>query len=99
VLIEAARRRSAQKRDGGSDLEVSFAAEIHGSPLGAEQLIALDDAITDLAGVDPWQADLVVSRFFGGLGVGEIAQLHSVSESKVERDWRAAKAWLATALR
>lgn len=98
VLIEAARRRQADKR--GRDLAfVTFDEAVHTSATCAEDLLALDDALRDLAKVQPRQATLVESRFFGGLDVAETAQLLDISESTVLRDWRAAKAWLAHELR
>jgi RNA polymerase sigma factor (TIGR02999 family) len=98
VLVEAARRRNAGKR-GGDAVVVSF--EVGDEPLasGSEELLALDAALRDLARVNPRQATMVESRFFGGLDVPETAQLLEVSEATVLRDWRAARAWLAQELR
>jgi DNA-directed RNA polymerase specialized sigma24 family protein len=72
---------------------------IHESVVGAEAVLALDQALRDLAKIQPRQATLVESRFFGGLDVAETAELLDISESTVLRDWRAAKAWLAHELR
>lgn len=98
VLIEAARHRRADKRGGGVAL-VTFDDSIQEAATCADDLLALDEALQDLARVQPRQAMLVESRFFGGLDVAETAELLSVSESTVLRDWRAAKAWLAHELR
>ena len=98
VLIEAARRRQADKRGGGSPL-VTFDDAFADAATCADDLIALNAALDDLARIQPRQALLVESRFFGGLDVTETAQLLDVSESTVLRDWRAAKAWLARELR
>lgn len=65
----------------------------------AEELLALDAALDRLARINPRQATMVESRFFGGLEVRETAELLAVSEATVLRDWRAAKAWLAVELR
>jgi RNA polymerase sigma-70 factor, ECF subfamily len=97
VLIEAARRRRAGKRGGGATL-VTFDDAVHESATCADDLLALDEALRDLARVQPRQATLVESRFFGGLDVAETAQLLEISESTALRDWRAAKAWLAAKL-
>jgi RNA polymerase sigma-70 factor, ECF subfamily len=97
VLIEAARRRSSQKRGGPET--VVFSTDAQELPVDHEHILALDAALTDLARVDPQQAQLVEGRFFGGLDVAEMAELLGCSESKVLRDWRAAKAWLAAELR
>lgn len=98
VLIEAARRRTATKR-GGGDASVVFGPELHGGPVTSEGVLALDNVLNDLARVDPRQAQMVEGRFFGGLDLAETAELLGVSEATVQRDWRAAKAWLATQLR
>jgi RNA polymerase sigma factor (sigma-70 family) len=65
----------------------------------AEEVLALDGALEALARVSPRQAQMVESRFFGGLDVQETAELLGISEATVLRDWRAAKAWLARELR
>jgi DNA-directed RNA polymerase specialized sigma24 family protein len=64
-----------------------------------DELLALDAALDELARASPRQARMVESRFFGGLDVAETAELLGVSESAMERDWRAAKAWLAGRIR
>ena len=98
VLIEAARRRNARKRGGGV-LPVTFDDALQVSPASAEDLLALDATLEDLARINPRQAMMVESRFFGGLDVAEIARLLDISEATVLRDWRAARAWLARELR
>jgi len=64
-----------------------------------EELLALDSALEELARLNPRQAQMVESRFFGGLNVAETAELLGVSESAIERDWRTAKAWLSARIR
>jgi RNA polymerase sigma-70 factor, ECF subfamily len=98
VLIEAARRRHSEKR-GGNAVIVTFDDAMQETASTAEELVALDEALNDLARLEPRQAMLVESRFFGGMDVAETAQLLDISESTVLRDWRAAKAWLARELR
>ena len=98
VLIEAARRRRSEKRGGGA-VVVTFDDALQETASTADDLVSLDDALNDLARLEPRQALLVESRFFGGMDVAETAQLLDVSESTVLRDWRAAKAWLARELR
>jgi RNA polymerase sigma factor (sigma-70 family) len=63
------------------------------------ELLELDESLEELARLNPRQAKIVESRFFGGLNVAETAAALGVSESSVERDWRAAKAWLAIKIR
>ena len=98
LLVEAARRRKSAKRGGGQmavTLDESIAANMNVS----EDMLALDAAIDDLARINPRQAMMVEYRFFGGLDLTETAQALEVSESTIDRDWRAARAWLASELR
>src|SRR5687768_2824911 len=97
VLVEAARRRGADKRGGGAAV-VTF-DDAMGALTTADDVIGLDAALDALAQIAPRQAQMVESRFFGGLDVTETAALLEVSEATVLRDWRAAKAWLARELR
>ncbi|HEX5227911.1 MAG TPA: ECF-type sigma factor [Bryobacteraceae bacterium] len=104
VLVEAARRRNSYKRGGdGAGPFVVF-----GDPgvdpgvepgMDREDLLALEDALKELERLEPRQALLVESRFFGGFDVGETAALLDVSEATVHREWRVAKAWLKHRLR
>jgi RNA polymerase sigma factor (TIGR02999 family) len=98
VLIEAARRRKADKRGGGA-LAITFDDGLKQSTTCDDELLALDEALGQLARLEPRQAEMVESRFFGGLDVSETAQLLQVSEATILRDWRAARAWLARELR
>jgi RNA polymerase sigma factor (TIGR02999 family) len=97
VLIEAARRRKAGKR--GSGPSVTFDESLRGTASFSDNLLALDSALDDLARMNPRQAMVVESRFFGGLDVTEAATLLEISEATVLRDWRAARAWLTHQLR
>ena len=98
VLIEAARRRGARKRGQGV-APVTFDDAIQEGTSGADEILALDAALDQLAKISPRQAVMVESRFFGGLDVAETAELLGVSEATILRDWRAAKAWLAQEMR
>jgi RNA polymerase sigma factor (TIGR02999 family) len=99
VLIEAARRRQAHKRGGGGFTIVTLVDVADPTPTGADQLLGLHAALDELARLQPRQALVVESRFFGGLDVAESAELLGVSKATILRDWRAAKAWLAHELR
>jgi RNA polymerase sigma-70 factor, ECF subfamily len=99
VLIEAARRRQAEKRGGRDAVFVTFDESLETPAASDEQLLALDDALQALAQASPRQASMVEGRFFGGLDVAETAQLLEISEATVLRDWRAARAFLAVQLR
>ena len=98
VLIEAARRRNAGKRGGGGAV-VTFDEALVPAATSSDALLALDGALDALARINPRQATMVESRFFGGLDVAETATLLGVSEATILRDWRAARAWLAHELR
>ena len=100
VLVESARRRNADKRGGGAAV-VTFDDAMSGvsSVTTAKDVLGLDAALEALALIEPRQALMVESRFFGGLDVAETAELLGVSEATVLRDWRAAKAWLSRELR
>ncbi|HET9984466.1 MAG TPA: ECF-type sigma factor [Longimicrobiales bacterium] len=98
VLIEAARRRKAHKRGGGAAV-ITLDDGVAAPPEWSEDLVALDAALDELARIHPRQALMVEYRFFGGLDLAETAEALQVSESTIDRDWRAARAWLARELR
>ena len=99
VLVEAARRRNAEKRGGPDAVVVPIDDARDGAALAGKDLLALARALDELARLEPRQALMVESRFFGGLDIIETAELLDVSEATILRDWRAAKAWLAHELR
>jgi RNA polymerase sigma-70 factor (ECF subfamily) len=93
VLIDHARRRTAEKRGAGAEhvpLENAFAAA-HERPA---ELLALDEALVRLAALDPRQARVVECRFYAGMDVDETAEALGTSPATVKRDWTAARAWL-----
>lgn len=98
VLVTAARRRHAEKRGGGTGVLLSLDDGDDAVTVRDDQLLALDLALDELASMNARQAHMVEARFFGGLEVGEVATLLNVSEATILRDWRAARAWLATQL-
>jgi RNA polymerase sigma factor (TIGR02999 family) len=99
VLVEAARRRHAEKRGGADGINVVLDQGVEAPTSWGSDLLALDRALEALAHIQPRQALMVESRFFGGLDIPETAALLEISEATVLRDWRAAKAWLAHQLR
>jgi RNA polymerase sigma factor (TIGR02999 family) len=99
LLVEAARRRNSGKRGGGAKITVTFDNVFQQKPSGEDELLALNTALEELSRMNPRQAMMVESRFFGGLDIPETAALLDVSEATVLRDWRAAKAWLTHELR
>lgn len=96
-LVDHARGRNAHRR-GGHARKVSLDEALHVNASMPLDLVELDDALHELAKLDPDKAKLVELRFFGGLTVQEIAEILNVSPSTVERQWRAARAWLRRAL-
>ncbi len=93
VLVDDARRRGAQKRGGDRDrVELDDSAPDGGA--GGVDLLALDDALQKLAGLDPRAARIVELRFFGGLREVDVAALLGVSPSTVHEDWHMARMWL-----
>ena len=96
VLVDRARARLAEKRDGG--IRVTLVDDVAGSSDRSVNLLALDDALTRLAAAEPRCAQVVELRFFGGLDIEGTARALSVSTATVKRDWLFARAWLARAL-
>jgi RNA polymerase sigma factor (TIGR02999 family) len=93
VLVDAARARGARKR-GGAESPVVLDEALLAAPERSASLVALDDALTALASVDPRKSQVVELRYFAGLSVAETATVLGVSPETVHRDWRVAKAWL-----
>jgi RNA polymerase sigma factor (TIGR02999 family) len=98
VLVEFARSRDAQKRGGGQPQLTLNEELLADSGNENYDLLALDEALTDLAELDSRKARVVELRFFGGLSVQETADSMGISPETVARDWRFAKAWLRDAL-
>lgn len=92
ILVEHARSQRAAKRDGGRRLTLDDAITVTNAR--SVDLVALDDALTDLAKLDPQQSRIVELRFFGGLSIEETSQVLGVSPATIKREWSTAKAWL-----
>ena len=97
ILVDTARRKTAGKRGGGARALSLDPADL-AAPGRAEELVALDEALTQLAALDDRLARTVELRFFGGLSVEETAEALGVSPRTVKRDWRAARAFLYDAV-
>jgi RNA polymerase sigma factor (TIGR02999 family) len=100
ILLDQARRRHALKRGGhAAKVNLDVIAELvpdgTARAMDDRMLIALDDALKELAQVDERRAMVVEMRYFGGLTVEETAGALSISTDTVKRDWRVARAWLA----
>ncbi len=97
VLVDHARAQRRQKR-GGDARPLPLDDVRLAPPQQAEQVLALDEALTRLAGLDARQAEVVELRYFVGLTIPETAEVLGLSEATVKRDWTAARAWLLHAL-
>lgn len=92
ILVDHARGHRAAKRGGGFTLELNDA-------MGSQKpqnmdLVALDDALNELAKLDLQQSRIVELRFFGGLSIDQTAEIVGVSPTTVKREWATARAWL-----
>ena len=92
ILVAHARGRRADKRDGGE--QVTFDVLLDAPIKDDEELLALDEALEDLARIDSRQANIVEMKFFGGLSDPEISELLGLSRATVDRDWAIARLWL-----
>jgi len=97
-VIDHIRRRRAQKRDGGVQIPLDEDVAAGNGPSSID-LIAMDEALTELERLDARQAKVVELRFFAGLELKEIASTLSTSERTIKRDWHKARAFLGAALR
>ncbi len=93
ILVDRARARGAAKRGGGVPA-VSLDEATVAVTARASNLIAVDEALKALSGMDPRRGRVVELRFFGGLTVEETADVIGISPETVKRDWRLAKLWL-----
>jgi RNA polymerase sigma factor (TIGR02999 family) len=93
ILVEYARNRNAGKR-GGAVVKVTIGGVEEYAAKPDLDVVALDDALKDLARIDPQQSRVVELRFFSGLSIEESAEVMGISISTVKRDWNTARAWL-----
>jgi RNA polymerase sigma factor (TIGR02999 family) len=97
ILVEAARRKKAARHGGGrhrhdaNDLPIA-------APQGDDDLVALDEALTRFAQVEPQKAELVKLRYFVGLTIEETAEALGISPATAKRHWAYSKAWLFQAM-
>lgn len=92
ILVDHARAHKAEKR--GGDVTIWVEESLLPSPGRAPEIIALDDALIELARLDERQAKIVEMRFFSGMTEEETGDVLGISVRTVKRDWRVAKAWL-----
>ena len=95
ILVDSARSRGAVKRGGNTQWAATLNPDSVPAPdsCRAAELIALDDALTTLAQVDPRRARVIELRVFGGLTMDEAADVVGLSPQSVRRDWKIAKVW------
>jgi RNA polymerase sigma factor (TIGR02999 family) len=97
ILIEQARRKGSAKH-GGKGQRVELGDGVAWVEPPADDLLALDEAITQLQAEEPHLAEIVMLRYYTGLTVEETAKVIGESDRTVYRDWRRARAWLARKL-
>jgi RNA polymerase sigma factor (TIGR02999 family) len=98
ILVDQARRRAASKRGGHAERQPLDAAEL-AAPAPDEQLLAIHDALDDLAATDPHAATLVKLRFFGGMTMTEAAEALGISVRTAHDLWAYARSWLHRQMR
>ncbi len=93
ILVDHAREHQAVKR-GGSQQRISITSVEKLAQEPEVDLLALNEALDELARMDPQQSRIVELKFFGGLSIEEIGEVLGISHATVERDWKMARAWL-----
>lgn len=94
ILVDHARQHQAAKRGGSNQQRLSITSVEKLAPQPAVDLLALNEALDELAKLDPQQSRIVELKFFGGLSIEETAEVLGVGHATVERDWKMARAWL-----
>jgi RNA polymerase sigma factor (TIGR02999 family) len=97
ILVDHARAHGASKR-GGAARKVALDADTLVGSAPDVDVLALDEALSRLAVMDPQQSRIVELRFFGGLTMEETAEVMRLSPATIGREWRMAKAWLSAEL-
>lgn len=98
VLVNEAEKKLAQKR-GGGHLVATFDEAVYQQSMNEDDLLALNESLETLETLNERQARIVEFRFFAGMTSDEIAELLDVSERTVHRDWKVARAWLASQIK
>ena len=93
ILVDSARRHTANKRGGTAEnlpLEEAASVSLEPDPI----LLPLNEALNELAEIDPQQSQIVELRYFGGLTIEETAEVMKLSQDKIKAEWSMARAWL-----
>jgi RNA polymerase sigma factor (TIGR02999 family) len=99
IIVDFARARTAERR-GGDAAHLTLNTQLADSlPAGEEEILRVDEALADIANLEPRLAQVVEMRYFGGLNDLEIAAALGVTDRTVRRDWDKARLLLAAALR
>ena len=98
ILVDHARLRQAEKRGGTGQQRLSLSNVDRAGDQPEVDLLALHEALDELAKVDSQQSRIVELKFFGGLSIEETAEVLGIGHATVERDWKMARAWLRTQL-
>lgn len=93
ILVDHARAKQRARRGGGQEF-LTLNESIDASPQRSVAIVALDDALNDLAKLDERQSRIVEMRYFAGLEIEEVAEVLGISRATVNRDWVTARAWL-----
>ena len=93
ILVDHARRKDARKR-GGAATVIALQESVPAPEIAVVDVLALDEALTELSALDPRLCQVVELKFFAGLNIDETAEALHVSAATVERDWMVSKAWL-----
>jgi len=97
ILVDRARRKKSRKR-GGDRPRADFREAEVASPEGSAEVLAVDEALTGLAAVNPQAAELVKLRYFAGLSIPEAAEVQGIGSRSADRLWAYARAWLRRAI-
>ena len=93
ILVEQARRKAGPKR-GGTRQRVELKDDLAAQEPSHEDVLAVNEALSELEKEDPVKAQIVNLRFFAGMSIEETAQVLGISERTLHRHWRFLKAWL-----
>jgi RNA polymerase sigma-70 factor, ECF subfamily len=94
ILVDHARQHQAVKRGGSQQQRISITSVEKLAQESEVDLLALNEALDELAHMDPQQSRIVELKFFGGLSIEEIGEVLGIGHATVERDWKMARAWL-----